>query len=41
MKKCYFSQNLYLISKCDTEIIPYVLTWDLIVKKYHKTYIGN
>ncbi|TBT98863.1 hypothetical protein CWI36_2195p0010, partial [Hamiltosporidium magnivora] len=31
--------ELGLIYKCNVEIIPYVMTWDGIVTKYHKTYV--
>ncbi|TBU20279.1 hypothetical protein CWI38_0097p0020 [Hamiltosporidium tvaerminnensis] len=32
------ANELGLIYKCSIEIIPYVITWDGIVIKYHKTY---
>ncbi|TBT98990.1 hypothetical protein CWI37_1511p0010, partial [Hamiltosporidium tvaerminnensis] len=33
------ANELGLIYKCSVEIIPYVITWDGIVTKYHKTYL--
>ncbi|TBT98139.1 hypothetical protein CWI37_1888p0020, partial [Hamiltosporidium tvaerminnensis] len=33
------ANELGLIYKCNVEIIPYVMTWDGIVTKYHKTYV--
>ncbi|TBU04508.1 hypothetical protein CWI36_0754p0010, partial [Hamiltosporidium magnivora] len=33
------ANELGLIYKCSVEIIPYVMTWDGIVTKYHKTYV--
>ncbi|TBT99921.1 hypothetical protein CWI39_1847p0010, partial [Hamiltosporidium magnivora] len=33
------ANELGLIYKCSVEIIPYVMTWDGIVIKYHKTYV--
>ncbi|TBU20471.1 hypothetical protein CWI38_0065p0030 [Hamiltosporidium tvaerminnensis] len=33
------ANELGLIYKCSIEIIPYVITWDGIVTKYHKTYL--
>ncbi|TBT97265.1 hypothetical protein CWI39_3063p0010, partial [Hamiltosporidium magnivora] len=33
------ANELGLIFKCSVEIIPYVMTWDGIVTKYHKTYV--
>ncbi|TBU12610.1 hypothetical protein CWI38_0697p0050 [Hamiltosporidium tvaerminnensis] len=33
------ANELGLIYKCNVEIIPYVITWDGIVTKYHKTYL--
>ncbi|TBU20298.1 reverse transcriptase [Hamiltosporidium tvaerminnensis] len=33
------ANDLGLIYKCSVEIIPYVITWDGIVTKYHKTYL--
>ncbi|TBT98882.1 ethanolamine-phosphate cytidylyltransferase, partial [Hamiltosporidium magnivora] len=32
------ANELGLIYRCSVEIIPYVMTWDGIVTKYHKTY---
>ncbi|TBT99947.1 hypothetical protein CWI36_1794p0010, partial [Hamiltosporidium magnivora] len=33
------ANELGLIYKCSVEIIPYVMTWDGIVTKYHKSYL--
>ncbi|TBU11328.1 hypothetical protein CWI38_1263p0010, partial [Hamiltosporidium tvaerminnensis] len=33
------ANELGLIYKCSVKIIPYVITWDGIVTKYHKTYL--
>ena len=33
-----FANELGLIHECKTRIIPYVLTWDGIVTKYHAKY---
>ncbi|TBU11607.1 hypothetical protein CWI38_1119p0010, partial [Hamiltosporidium tvaerminnensis] len=33
------ANELGLIYKCSVEIIPYVMTWDGIVTKYHKSHI--
>ncbi|TBU10378.1 reverse transcriptase [Hamiltosporidium tvaerminnensis] len=33
------ANELGLIYKCSVDIIPYVMTWDGIVTKYHKTYV--
>ncbi|TBU13251.1 hypothetical protein CWI38_0488p0010, partial [Hamiltosporidium tvaerminnensis] len=33
------ANELGLIYKCSVEIIPYIITWDGIVTKYHKTYL--
>ncbi|TBU00016.1 hypothetical protein CWI36_1772p0010, partial [Hamiltosporidium magnivora] len=33
------ANELGLIYKCSVEKIPYVITWDGIVTKYHKTYL--
>ncbi|TBU12866.1 hypothetical protein CWI38_0601p0040 [Hamiltosporidium tvaerminnensis] len=33
------ANELGLVYKCSVEIIPYVMTWDGIVTKYHKTYV--
>ncbi|TBU12308.1 reverse transcriptase [Hamiltosporidium tvaerminnensis] len=33
------ANELGLIYKCSVEIIPYVMTWDGIVTKYHNTYV--
>ncbi|TBU12319.1 ADP-ribosylation factor [Hamiltosporidium tvaerminnensis] len=35
----WIGNTLGLIYKCSVEIIPYVITWDGIVTKYHKTYL--
>ena len=31
--------ELGMLHKCTVEIIPYVMTWDGIVTKYHKKYV--
>ncbi|TBU01288.1 hypothetical protein CWI37_0750p0010, partial [Hamiltosporidium tvaerminnensis] len=33
------ANELGLIYKCSVEIIPYVMTWDGIVTKYHKSHL--
>ena len=33
------AKELSLIYKCETKIIPYVITWDGVVTQYHKTYL--
>ncbi|TBT96651.1 hypothetical protein CWI36_3479p0010, partial [Hamiltosporidium magnivora] len=33
------ANELGLIYKCGVEIIPYVMTWDGIVTKYHKSHL--
>ncbi|TBU15716.1 hypothetical protein CWI38_0308p0060 [Hamiltosporidium tvaerminnensis] len=33
------ANELGLVYKCSVEIIPYVMTWNSIVTKYHKTYV--
>ncbi|TBU10606.1 hypothetical protein CWI38_1652p0010 [Hamiltosporidium tvaerminnensis] len=33
------ANELGLIYKCSVEIIPYVMTWDGIVKKYHRSHL--
>ncbi|TBU05891.1 hypothetical protein CWI38_2685p0010, partial [Hamiltosporidium tvaerminnensis] len=33
------ANQLGLIYKCNVEIIPYVMTWDGIVTKYHKSHL--
>ena len=32
------AKELELIYKCETQIIPYVITWDGVVTKFHKSY---
>jgi hypothetical protein len=33
------TNELFLIYKCRTRTVPYVITWDGIVTKYQKSYI--
>ena len=35
------ANELGLINKCKTRIIPYVMTWDGVVTTYHKKYIRD
>ena len=35
------ANELGLIYKCKTRIIPYVITWDGIVSVYHKKYMSE
>ncbi|TBT97996.1 hypothetical protein CWI37_1960p0010, partial [Hamiltosporidium tvaerminnensis] len=35
----YLANYLGLICKCSVEIIPYVMTWDGIVTKYHNSHL--
>ena len=35
----YLASELSLTKKCKTKIIPYVMTWDGVVKRYHSSYI--
>ncbi|TBU10262.1 hypothetical protein CWI38_1896p0020 [Hamiltosporidium tvaerminnensis] len=39
LKVSHLFKKLGLIYKCSVEIIPYVMTWDGIVTKYHKSHL--